>query len=809
MDNKNFISLSDAEDALGHIDSDERDTWVRIGKALHDEFGDAAFSAWDRWSQSSDSYSAKAAKTVWKSIGRMSSGGRPVTIATVIYEAKRGGWNPAKSEPPSPEVIKQHQQERERRRIEAERMEAERADAAAAIAADIWSRATPAADDHPYLVSKQVPALGLRWLPEVELTFIDDEAGEIKPYTVKNALIVPAFTSAKKLSSLQMISPDGKKRFLLDGRMAGAYAKIGEISKSTKKIAIVEGWATGASVHLADGLPVIVAFNAGNLPAVAEKIAALLPTVEIIIGADNDQFTKRRDGTPYNPGLLAAREVAETLPVRVVYPEFASLEGEPTDFNDLHTREGLDAVRAVFDPPVTAPQSDQKQVIFISKKMPLDTARQFRVVGFDGHLHYWNGEFFRWNGTHYSTLHADGVRSALYAWLEMAVENETGSAISPNQRMVNEVCDALRGVSYADISDAPSWLVHSDIPARNIIPCRNGFLNIKTRQLSPADPKLFCTGSLDFDYVPKPPPATEWMKFLNQLWPDDQESIDTLAEIIGYLLTDDTDQQKAFMLIGPKRSGKGTILRVLQSIVGNKNTSSPTFSSLGTQFGIQPLIGKRVAIISDARLSHKTDQTAIAENILRITGEDSLSIPRKFMEDWQGKLPTRFVVATNEIPSFSDASAALASRFIILKFTQSFYGFEDFTLTDRLLDELPSIMHWALDGLERLRARGRFVQPVSGRDMVDELESSTSPIGTFVEDECEISEGASVLVSELYARWKTWCDSEGRLHPGTAQSFGRALQAFCPTVSVSKPRINGVQKRTYDGVKLKTHGAPW
>lgn len=347
MDHKNFTSLVEIEDALGYISSDERDTWVRIGKALHDEFGESAFSAWDNWSQAAPSYNQRSAKSVWKSIGRMSSGGKPVTIATVIYEAKQGGWKPTKSEPPSPDVIERHKKEREQRQAEAKRLEAERNEAAAAIASEIWTTSQPASDDHPYLTKKQVPAFGIRQADSVSLQFIDDETGEIKPYTVRNALIIPAHTSAKKLSSVQVISADGKKRFLLDGKMAGAYAKIGDISKTTEKIIICEGWATGASIHLATQIPVIVAFNAGNLKAVADKMQAALPSTKFAIAADNDAFTKRRDGTPYNPGI----EAAEATGLPFAYPTFADSDGEPTDFNDLHVREGLNYVRDIFATP--------------------------------------------------------------------------------------------------------------------------------------------------------------------------------------------------------------------------------------------------------------------------------------------------------------------------------------------------------------------------------------------------------------------------------------------------------------------------
>jgi len=82
---------------------------------------------------------------------------------------------------------------------------------------------------------------------------------------------------------------------------------------------------------------------------------------------------------------------------------------------------------------------------------------------------------------------------------------------------------------------------------------------------------------------------------------------------------------------GPKRAGKGTIARVLAWLVGTGNAVAPTLAGLGMNFGLAPQIGKRVAIISDARLGGRADQHAIAERRLSITGEDAITIDRKYL----------------------------------------------------------------------------------------------------------------------------------------------------------------------------------
>jgi len=320
----------------------------------------------------------------------------------------------------------------------------------------------------------------------------------------------------------------------------------------------------------------------------------------------------------------------------------------------------------------------------------------------------------------------------------------------------------------------------------------------------PSTDRLLITSALEFDYDPHADAPKEWLKFLNSIWGSDPESIASLAEMFGYLLTDDISQHKIFMLVGPPRSGKGTILRVLEALVGKANRCSPSLSSLGGPFGLQSLLGKRMAMISDARLSGKADQHAIIENMLRISGDDAVDVNRKNLPSLDGvTLRARFVMATNELPAFTDASSALANRFIPFKFTTSFLGSEDHGLTSRLLQELPSILLWALSGLDSLRSRGYFVTPESAHDIANELLEQTSPMRTFVTEKCIVAEGHSADRDDLFKAWKAWCADQGRDHPGTKVSFGRQLSAAFPTIKRTQPRESGTRLNLYSGVRLR------
>src|SRR5262249_34336406 len=151
-------------------------------------------------------------------------------------------------------------------------------------------------------------------------------------------------------------------------------------------------------------------------------------------------------------------------------------------------------------------------------------------------------------------------------------------------------------------------------------------------------PSFFCTYALDYDFSPDAPSPTAWLKFLDELWPEDEQSRKTLQEWFGYLLTPDTRQQKIAFLLGPPRSGRGTIARVIRSLIGHTNVAGPSLSGLGTNFGLWTMIGKPVAIIGDARISRRSDAAAIVERLLNISGEDAVDIDRKNLPLWTGKL---------------------------------------------------------------------------------------------------------------------------------------------------------------------------
>lgn len=442
---------------------------------------------------------------------------------------------------------------------------------------------------------------------------------------------------------------------------------------------------------------------------------------------------------------------------------------------------------------------------------PLGAARRFLSAGRDAEglpeLVRWQGAFWRASGTHYEERSDEHVAGELYRFLDGKQEVATGAPVKPDRTLVEVVAHALRAAAALDAPAPPAWVSSEpdDPPAEEMLSFRNGLLHTPTRDFRPTTRRLFTLNALTFDYAPKAPRPLEWLRFLGQLWGNDAESLETLQEMMGLLLTGDTSFQKIFMLVGPRRCGKGTIGRVLQALIGAVNSCAPTLNGLGHQFGLESLVGKTLAVISDARLSARTDQSVVVENLLRISGEDVISVPRKYKTDWSSRIRARFVILSNEVPALMDQSGALASRFVVLQLRRSFYGHEDRALEGKLLAELPGVLLWALEGLDRLRSRGYFRQPGTGAEAVRQLEALASPIKAFVEERCELASDATADSAALYGAWSAWCADQGR-PPGTVPIFGRNLLSAYPELRVSRPRAGDKRVRLYEGVRVVASG---
>ena len=188
----------------------------------------------------------------------------------------------------------------------------------------LWSQTTAnGLDSHPYLIKKQ-----------------------IKPFNIhKNFdkdIVIPIYDANHILWNLQTIKKNGFKLFNKGAKIKGCYHPIGFLSNTLLQLILCEGWSTAISIHQATGIATAACFGAGNLESVAKSLRAKYPNAKIIIAGDEDQFNS------VNTGRIKALMAAKKTNAFAVFPKFKNLSTNPSDFNDLHCLEGLEAVRNQF-----------------------------------------------------------------------------------------------------------------------------------------------------------------------------------------------------------------------------------------------------------------------------------------------------------------------------------------------------------------------------------------------------------------------------------------------------------------------------
>jgi P4 family phage/plasmid primase-like protien len=425
-------------------------------------------------------------------------------------------------------------------------------------------------------------------------------------------------------------------------------------------------------------------------------------------------------------------------------------------------------------------------------------------------VHY-SGDYFTYKGTHYEEIEEATVRSQLYKFLDKCKKQDRKGNLlpfAPTPTTVSGALDATKAIVHLPNhagTKPPVWLdayADNKPEAHKLISLKNGIFHLEDSVLLPHSLGFFTQNTLPFEYDANAT-CPLWEKFLSDVWGSDTDSIEALQEMFGYIISGDTKQQKFFNIIGPRRSGKGTINKVLVDLLGEHNTVAPELGELCDNFGLQPWLGKLLASFTDARAPER-NRGAVVSQLLRIVGGDTVTVNRKNKEAWSGYLPTRIVIYSNEVLQLTENSNALTGRMIVFKMTNSFYGKEDTELSDKLKKELSGIFNWAMEGLHRRVARGgKFIQPKSGVDLLETMEELSNPIGTFMEDVLLFEPNERVDKDDLFAVFKKWCLAKNIAY-GTDLTFKRRFLASVQDRRITSEmvRTSGERQHFYIGVGL-------
>ncbi|MCA6115471.1 hypothetical protein J6524_11265 [Bradyrhizobium sp. WSM 1738] len=405
------------------------------------------------------------------------------------------------------------------------------------------------------------------------------------------------------------------------------------------------------------------------------------------------------------------------------------------------------------------------------------------------------------------SLHEDGLwRELPEAQLESEIAS-TDFATFLDVQHVKKMVQSIHQRCSTNIAPF-EWLDTrpGDPSPANLMLFRNGRYDVKRNILTPHDGRYFATETPSYDYRPDAS-CPLWAKALDQwLDPSDQ---DTLHEFMGYLLTADTSLQKMLVMLGPPRSGKSTVMTVLELLCGPVHVLSRTIDELCGSFGLQGSQGKRLMTIPDAHDADSKNHHIALNRLKSITGKDTISINKKYGDIENVRLATRIVMAANRHPKFLDDSGALAAREVILTFQKSFLGNEDEQLGAKLARQLSGIANLAIKGLSRLRANGnKFTRGASSKRAAVQARKDQSPAFEFATTCLNVTRKRKDFVTDrmLTEAYDGWCwinGVKGSAKRSISQLKGDLETAFAPAVTRTQRRVRA---NGHESVSQPQHG---
>jgi len=333
-------------------------------------------------------------------------------------------------------------------------------------------------------------------------------------------------------------------------------------------------------------------------------------------------------------------------------------------------------------------------------------------------------------------------------------------------------------------------------PRPDIINFKNGILFWKTGEFIDHTPDILSTVQLNTEWV-EGAECPEFDAFLASVLPEDL--IETVWELIGYTMFSGNPLHKAVMCIGSGRNGKGTLLRAITALLGERNVTSVDLHSLTTErFATVSLYNKLANIAGDIEARHLKNTAKFKQ----ITGEDTIYAEYKGKDGFDFRPWAVPIFSANEIPSSSDASAGYLARWLVLKFPYSFEGCEDRTLTDRITtpEELRGIAYKGVLALRRLMERGNFPETESSREAMAEFRRANDPCREWFEERCDVNpDWPPVNRKVFYDDYKEWCFENGK-QTLSSRKFYERLRSY----GITERKSNGYP--SLFGVKLLPKG---
>jgi putative DNA primase/helicase len=328
----------------------------------------------------------------------------------------------------------------------------------------------------------------------------------------------------------------------------------------------------------------------------------------------------------------------------------------------------------------------------------------------------------------------------------------------------------------------------------NLLNLTNGLLNPLTGRLSEHSPGFVSTGQANvvFDPTAKAPRIT---KFLIEALPD-RNHRNAVLEFLGYSLTTHTALQQSLYFVGPGGTGKGTLMRLMERLLGELYAGM-TFKELEGKHTVAAAVGRRLIYVSEV------PQKPSLMTWKRITGEDSVLIDPKYKNSYTTRLDAKFIISSNTLFRMTEDSAndSVVRRLVFIPFDQK-PRFINPNLEAELCQELPGFLNMLIEAVQRLQGNSWTLSSPSCERLRSEFLGQSNPVIEFLEQTYVPDLTATRTKANLYADWLVWAKANGH-HPMSIQSFSTKVWGAVAVLgwNVSGGRTNSV--RHWKGLQRK------
>ena len=382
-----------------------------------------------------------------------------------------------------------------------------------------------------------------------------------------------------------------------------------------------------------------------------------------------------------------------------------------------------------------------------------------------------------WNGCFWEADLCNSIQNLAYQFVQdvKLTLSEKGSVNDARELSSFESLNRLQNISaFASTRLSTSASLFDADPM--ILATRTDWVNLETGKAHAPEPNILVSKASDvnFGFAATCP---KFEQFVNDIFDGNSELISFVRRAIGYSLTGSTSEQCLFIMIGDGANGKSTFINVIKHLLGTYGTTAAAQTLIaqgGSSIGDDLVDLARSRFIS---VSETEEGQSLAEaKIKQMTGGDTLKGRPLYGSYVEFKIIGKLWLATNSLPQINNSDYGIWRRIMALPFNRTFSVEEqDKTLQSKLMEELPGILNWAIQGCLEWQREG-LNPPKIVQDQVAEYKSAMDSISQFIKDECELGVDCSHSASQFYSEYRSWCLAVGK-KPKNQTAFKRALEA--------------------------------